>query len=105
MAGEQSDQRLGRRDQGRVEGVGIGPADDVGPRLRLELPRDPDELEAILRRQKWSARWRPRGGSPRKGRPRADYGGRPSRSSLISRPCMMSLSEARSRILRPRPAL
>ena len=32
-------------------GGGIRAADDVGPGLRVKLARDPDELEAVLRRQ------------------------------------------------------
>ena len=52
MAGDNHrDHGLGHRDQGRVKRVGIGAADDVGPGLRVKLLRDPDELEAILRRQ------------------------------------------------------
>ena len=42
---------LGDGDQGGVERVSVRPAHHVGPRMRLELAGDPDELQAVLRRQ------------------------------------------------------
>jgi len=49
---EHHNQRLGHRDQGRVQRVDIRAPDDVGPEVSLELLGDPDQLQAILSRQK-----------------------------------------------------
>ena len=67
--------------------MGVGAADDVGPRLRVKLLRDPNELEAILGRQDGLRDGDGVQGQRQRGRPRADCGGRPSRSSLIFGPC------------------
>ena len=52
LAEHPGDGRLGQRDASGVKRVLVGAADDVAPRPMMEFARDPDELQAVLRRDK-----------------------------------------------------
>jgi hypothetical protein len=51
---QEGHQRFDGRNQGRIQGVLIRPSNRVGPGFALELPGHPNELEAILRRERGS---------------------------------------------------